>query len=1166
MPKKRTLRFSTCMRLFGMVVVAVLLPTTLLLVRPTALKAQGGTGSINGTVRDTSGAVIPNATVDLTNVETGAKRTTLSNDTGNYALVQLPPGRYTLDVGSQGFTPQRVADIVVLVNQTATYDVALKVGPTVQKVTVEASAVTVETSTAELGTVVTTHEVNDLPLNGRNFTELLSLTPGVSPANVSQSNGFMANPIGDFTFPSVNGQTNRSNFYLLDGINNQNDYASAYAVAPVVDAIQEFKVQSHNDEAQYGGALGGIINVVTKSGTNSLHGSAWEFLRNSALDARNPLFPNVTSFRQNQFGATIGGPVVVPHYNGRNKTFFFGDYQGFRSTLAATSLYTVPTPAELSGDLSDTPVQIYNPFSTRPDPSAPGSLLRDPFMCDAAGAPLPATNGIQAAGRPCNKIPATMLDPGMQAYAKALFPAPVATSVPGINGVNTFPNTTRQDEWSARVDENLNDRNSLWFRYSGFNQPVAMAAGYAGVVEDQTTDGKNWGASWLHMFGPSATMQLSFGHNNVVLVQTTGWPSPAGPSGLISQVGFAQNFACSFQFGPYKCMLPGISITGFLSGGPGYFESPATDVWEAKGDFSFVKRRHTFKFGFDINKMAFNGHLGKGAIDTYENEAFASFETSNLETSSGGSALASFLLGVPDNASLRGTWTTEYGGWVEGFYFQDQIKITNKLTANIGGRYDFTLRPLQGSKADAGNIYIGDLDLNNGTYILQAQPPSCAQTNKAPCIPGGVLPPHVVVTPFKNNAIYHNSYDNIQPRIGLAYRLNDKTALRGSFGMFYDNWAAQMQSSQNYTGTWPSVVQSLGQNLNPGLPTATAEDPLKLGSTIPLPDPTPFTQTQWYQDPLWQNPYSEQWNLGVERQVTGNTLLALNYVGSHSSRLDIGPMSNVAVTPGPGNPQDRAPYRYISPTFYDKSIGRSSYNALQFQLKKSYSQGFSYLISYTWSKAMDIGCSGWYGVEGCSVENPYNLDNDRSVAGFDLTHVLSASWVYELPIGRGRKFSTGSRVADYVVGNWQLNGILTFTSGLPYDVGASGDIANTGMAGCCTYGYERLNPVGNPTPANQSPSNWLNKSAFVAPPPYTFGTLGRNALRADWFKNGDLSIFRQFPFTESKRLEFRFEMFNFTNTPTWGIPDQTFSDPTFGQVLTTRSIERQLQFALKLYF
>jgi hypothetical protein len=1112
------------------------------LASPMILQAQVSTGTINGTVRDQSGAVVPNAMVTLENVATGVKRTTQSNNAGIYAFFDIHPGTYTLQVVKEGFRSATETHIVVQVNQTMTYNFTLQVGSPQQAVTVQAAAAAIETSTSELGTAVTTRSVNDLPLNGRNFTELLSLTPGVSPLNVSQSNGFMANPVGSFTFPSVNGQTNRSNFYFLDGVNNQNDYASAYAVAPVVDDIQEFKVQSHNDEARFGGVLGGIINVVTKSGTNQLHGSAWEFVRNNAFDARDPFFSSVTPFKQNQFGGTVGGPVVLPHYNGRNRTFFFGSYEGFRSVRTSQSLYRVPTPAELSGDLSDLSVPIYNPFSTRPDPANPGKLIRDAFVN--------------------NQIPASLINQGMITYAKALFPAPIQTGISGINGINNFSNTTRQDEYSGRVDETINPMNSLWFRYSGFTQPVLQAGGYAGNVLNQHTVGKNWGASWLHTFGPSATLQLEFGHNNVALVQNTGWPGAS--LSLIQQAGFSSGFACTFQHGPSQCEIPGINITGFLSGGPLYFESPASDVWETKGDFTKIHGRNTLGMGFDINKSGFNGPYGKGAVDNYENETFTSFETSNLETSTGGSALASFLLGVPDSASLRGTYTTEYGAWIDGFYFQDQIKATNRLTINLGGRYDVTLRPLQGSLKD-GNLYIGDLDLNNGTYILQAQPPSCAQAGRAPCIPGGALPDHVVVTSSANHSIIHNTYDNVQPRVGLAYSLNSKTVIRASAGRFFDNWAAVTQSGQNYTGTWPEIIQFLGQNLNPTIPTVFAQNPFGNQVATALPGPTPFNQTQWYLNPLIQNPYSWQWNFGIQRQVTTNTLLTANYVGSANSRLDLGPYENVAPTPGPGNPQARDPYPYIHPTFYDNSIGRSHYNAFQFQLKRTFSQGLTYLVSYTWSKSMDIGCSGWFGVEGCSIQNPYDLNANKSVSGFDLTHDLSVSWVYQLPFGSGAKFQTGNPVLDHIVGHWQLNGIATFTSGAPYDVGVSGDIANTGNSSATAY-YERLNLVGNPKLSNPTTAEWFNRAAFAVPVPFTFGTLGRNALRADWFKNLDLSLFRQFPITETKRLEFRFETFNTTNVPTWGIPDRNFSDPTFGQVLSTRSVERELQFALKFYF
>jgi hypothetical protein len=1102
------------------------------------LKAQVSTGAINGTVRDSSGAVVPNATVTLANVATGVKRTTETNSVGNYGFVAIHPGSYELMVLKTGFKPATESQILVLVNQTSTYSFTLQVGSATQAVTVTAAAAQLETSTAELGSVIARKDVNNLPLNGRNFTELLTLTPGASPINNGQSNGFMANPIGDFTFPAINGQRNRSNFYYMDGLNDQNDYANAYAVAPVVDDVQEFKVQSHND-AQFGGVTGGIINVATKSGANQFHGSAWEFVRNTAFDARNPFVATTTPYKQNQFGGTFGGPVILPHYNGRNKTFFFLTYEGFRARQLSESLYTTPTPAELNGDLGAVSAQIYNPFTTQPNGS------REPFVN--------------------NQIPLNLIDPHMVTYANDLFPKPVQTGVPGINGIDTFSNVTDQDEMTARFDETLNSTNSLWFRYSAFWQPDELAGGYVGNYEVENTQGRDWGGSWVHTFGPSTTLQVEAGHNVVGITQVTGWPA-ASTSGVIQQSGFASEFACSFQYGP-KCQIPGVSITGYLGAGPGYFNYPATDIWETKANFTDIVGKNTFETGFDINKNGLSSMFGPGGTDCYENETMTSFETSNLQTSTGGNALASYLLGVPDSASLRCTFSTEYGGWVDGFYFQDQIKATKHLTVNLGGRYDLPLLPLQGSRPD-GNLYIGDLSLNNGTYILQAQPPSCAQTGKAPCIPGGVLPAHVVVTPFSNNRIIHNTYDNIAPRVGLAYSVNPKTVIRASAGEFYNNWAAVDQSAQNFTGTWPEIIQFLGSNLNPRVPTVLAESPLAAQEVSALPGPTPFNQTEWYINPLLQDPYSWQWNFGIQRQLTPNTLLSANYVGSSTSRLDIGPYQNVAPTPGPGCttvPCSRFPYPYIQPTYYDNSIGRSHYSAFQFELNKTYSHGMSYLVSYTWSKCMDLAGDDYYGI-ATSVENPYNLNADMGVCGYNLTNDLTASWVYQLPFGAGGRFATQNRVVDNVIGHWQFNGIATFTSGQPYDIGVSGDVANTGNTSGAPYGYERLNVVGNPNLANPTTAEWFNKAALAVPAPYTFGNLGRNALRADGYDDFDLSLFRTFPINEDKSLEFRFEAFNATNTPTWGIPGQVYGTPTFGQITSTRSIQRELQFALKFYF
>jgi hypothetical protein len=351
----------------------------------------------------------------------------------------------------------------------------------------------VETSTSELGTVVTEKMVNDLPLNGRNFTQLLELTPGVSPISVAQnSGGWTAAPIGNFTFPSVNGQTNRSNLFMLDGINNQGSFESTYAIAPQLDDIQEFKVQSHNDEAQFGGALGAVVNVATKGGTNSFHGDAFDYLRNNVLDTRGFFLPSSQpkqAYEQNQFGGTIAAPIVIPHlYNGRDKTFFYASYEGFRDHVAESNLYRVPTAAELSGDLSDFTdshgnlIQIYNPLSTRPDPNHPGYSLLDPF--------------------PNNQIPKNLINPQMLAYA-ALFPAPVNTGFTAYNGLDTSPYILREDTASIRFDEQLSSRDSIFVRYTGTTQPIHSSGGFDGYVAAQYNHGYNGAVSYSHTFSGS---------------------------------------------------------------------------------------------------------------------------------------------------------------------------------------------------------------------------------------------------------------------------------------------------------------------------------------------------------------------------------------------------------------------------------------------------------------------------------------------------------------------------------------------------------------------------------------------------------------------------------------------------------------------------------------
>jgi hypothetical protein len=509
----------------------------------------------------------------------------------------------------------------------------------------------------------------------------------------------------------------------------------------------------------------------------------------------------------------------------------------------------------------------------------------------------------------------------------------------------------------------------------------------------------------------------------------------------------------------------------------------------------------------------------------------------------------------------------------------DQWKVTNKLDINFGLRYDITFMPIYGDNANANN-YVGDMDFRNGTYILARNAPSCIQTNAAPCIPGGTLPAHVVVTPLGGTAIFHTDYNDIQPRIGIAYQLWPTTVLRAGYGRFFDNWAAITQTAQNYEGTWPSLDQLGASNINPvtaGAPTVTAQNPLSQSSGPPVTTGTPFTQSTWFADPYLKRPYADQWNVGVQQQVTSSSLLTVNYVGSVGRRLDIGGAYNVAMAAGgnancptyatnPNNFNCGAPFPYIGATAYDRSQGRSNYNALQVSLNGRQQHGLTYLVSYTWSKSLDLGCSGWYGVEGCSIQNPYNLAADYGPSATDLPQIFSAAWVYALPFGKG-KMSSSSRVVNALIGGWNLNGVLSFNSGTAFDLGSGKDIAQTGNYNYGNgYGYERANIVGNPYPANKGPAEWINVAAFQTPALDTFGDLGRNSLRSDWNKNLDLSIFRQFPITERFRLEFRFETFNLTNTPVWAIPVTSLESPNFGSVTHTANVPRQLQFGLKLYF
>jgi hypothetical protein len=1103
--------------------------------------------SLNGTVKDASGAVIPDASAILKNEDTGVIQKGRTNGAGVYNLMNIAPGRYTLQIEKTGFTSELQPSFALQVNQTATIDFALKVGSTTSEVVVSAQAINLETSTAELGAVVGAKEVQDLPLNGRNFTELLLLTPGASPINPLQNQGGAPGAIGSFVYPAINGQSNRSNMFLLDGVNNYGAGSDTNAVQPTIDDVLEFKVQSHNDEAEFGQVLGGIVNLVTKSGTNEFHGDLWEFFRNDGLDASNFFNSQKTPLHQNQFGATVGGPVLLPHYNGRNKTFFYGSYEGFRQTTSSPLLYLVPTPAQESGDFSAVGSQIYNPYSVQVAPD--GSYTNTPFLCDASGNASPVNpNGTQSSGTPCNMIPSSLINSTALTYAKELYPAPKDVGQPGFNGQDNAPTSVSADQMSVRIDQQLGARDRVFFRYTASWQSDVSSGGVEGNQNAGSINNYNIAANWVHTFA-TGLAQFTFGR--VYGKDTVSPIWGVSQQDVLSKTDFAPNFVNHDIGGTNMPLFPTVGINGYVN--DSNFDSGGTysDIYEYRSDDSKTLGRHLLKFGGSIaTDNTSNQFLG--SVDVFD-----VIQTSSGSAANGGDAFASMMLGLPTYAELDNVDAFLHSGKIFGVYGEDQWKVTDKLTINFGLRYDVTDWPREGRSSDHSDI-TGNMNLNNGTYVLQKPAPACSSTQGAPCIPGGTLPANVSVSP--NGRIIQNTYDNIQPRFGFAYRLNDKTVIRGAYGRFFDNWAAVIGFGANFTESWPNVAYLSASNLNNPNPTATANDPLGIGSAPLLPSATPFEQSDGFLDPNLQNPYSNQFNLGFQREWAGNSVLSVNYVGALNQREMLQLTGNAALTPGPGDPQLRAPYPYIQPQQgYVRSIGNSNYNALQISSQGRSSNGLTYTLAYTYSKDINIGCDTYSSF--CDVQDPYHPENDRGIAGWDVTNLFSGAAVYELPFGNGHTLRSGNRVANYLIGGWQLNTIVSLSNGAPYDVQAPYQIANTNNIS----GAERPNIVGD-VHAGATKLNPINTAAFALPAPFTFGDMGRNSLRADWRRNIDLSVFKSFPITETKKLEFRFEAFNLTNTPVFSAPDNNITDPNFGVVSSTANVQRELQLAAKFYF
>ncbi|GGA67771.1 hypothetical protein GCM10011507_19120 [Edaphobacter acidisoli] len=1156
--------------------------------------AQTSSSSINGVVTDPAQEVVPGAKVVLRNIATNVERETVSNGAGDYFFSSVPPARYTLTFSAPNFQSETVAAFDVAVAQAVTINAALKVGDVAQTVTVQAVGSQVESSTAQLGTVIGEKAVNDLPLNGRNFTQLLTLTPGVTPISTGQ-NGSASNTAvvasSSYSFPSINGAGNRSTIYLVDGMNDNSAWYNTYAVPPIIDTVQEFKINSHND-SEYGGSLGGVVNLVTKSGTNNLHGSAWDFLRSNSFDAQ-PFFSSPPAYHLNMFGAQAGGPVMLPRlYDGRDKTFFEVGFEGSHYSKAGSTKILIPTPAQLNGDFSSAQTGV-----TKSGTCVAGDTKVESYPCQLYD-PTIANNAATPArpGYAGNQIPLSEMNPYSLAFVNAVFGGLTPIVIPGIapttdNYQITSPTRQETYNYTGRIDQHIGSKDFIFFRYAAIQWYQTAPSTLPTLFSSTQIPAQQYGASWMHVFSPTMSMQVQYGKTHVeddVITQFNNHK-------LWQTYGCSADMCNSFVGG--ATVLVTQSVTGGFGGGE--VNSPTSNlssIHEWSGSLMKTLGNHQFQVGGAWDEVNYTAELRQGQV-TFTGASTANFAknpdspagmTTAQISAQSGFGLADFLLDYPNNENKRNVLLTERPGGIGSAYVQDSWKMTRNLTVNYGLRYDRSVIPAYGTQASVGlqgSIETGDFDFNTGDYIVQQLPPLCSVRQHAPCLPSSTLPAHVRVA--LGGKILHGSKDNISPRFGFAYRVNDKMSVRGGFGMTYDNWAAIIQMTQNYQGSWPDTGTLQINNTNtPGTPYTSAQDPFAdNGGNLPSATPFSSSNVNYMVDPLWKNPYSEQYNLGVEQQFGGHTILSMNYVGSASHRMDVGGYYNTGT---PAVAQSFAtrpagttgqPFPYTVPEkSWDHSAASASYNALQASLVHQFSSGFGYTLSYTWSKTLDEGGDGYFGVEGGVPEDPYNPRGSRGPASFSIPQMFSANFLYELPFGTGKQFSTGNHLVDYIVGNWQVNGIFTARTGQNFNVMAGGDIANTGNAST----YERANLVGNPyqtgpiaaNPSCTPPSGsihtttqWFNPCAFATPAIGTLGNSPRNFLHGQNLWNMDTSVHRLFPIREGVALKLDVEAFNVFNHPVLGNPAATVTtQSTFGQITGTASTQRILQFAAKVQF
>ncbi|MBI3698219.1 MAG: TonB-dependent receptor, partial [Acidobacteria bacterium] len=1020
--------------------------------------AQTTTGSIVGTVTDPSGGVVSGAGVTVTNMGTGISVKTNTDSAGNYVVTPLLVGRYSVSVEATGFKKAVASDITVNVQDRVRVDLTLEVGAVAETVEVTGAAPTLQTDTSYLGQVVDSQRIMDLPLNGRYFTRLAVLAPGTAPtpagARDEKTGGFSANGVRPY-----------QNNYLLDGIDNNslsedlvND--ASFVLGPPPDAIGEFRVQTNSMSAEFGRSGGAVMNVTIKSGTNDFHGTFFEFLRNSKLDAKNYFDAGdqpIPPFKLNQFGASGGGPVLIPGlYNGKNKTFFFADYQGTRIRTGRTFLASVPIAAWRNGDFSGFD-KIYDPATTA---TVGGRATRQPF----AG----------------NIVPASRFD----TPAKKLidqFPQPNTRGDRDSSGVanNLLTNPSEPDEtnhFDVRMDHQFSNKDTFFARFSFSNQdltpPSSIPAPLGGAdfgSGNFLNYARNAVISETHIFTPRTINEFRAGYtrNRSLRLQFNADQNTAAQLG-IPGIPFASN----------NGGLPAFDVNGLNSFGGAQYQPTVeiSNVIQISDNLSLIRGKHTFKLGAEI-KPRVNFTILQPESPRGFFGFSGDFTKDPQNENSTGLGTADFLLGALSSANITSFVDNTFQQPGYFFYLQDDWKVTRKLTLNLGLRYDFVFEAREKYDAQGSfNLWTGALDIVKGR--------------------NDPLPSNFIKQiPINRNApreLVPNDKNNFGPRIGFAYNIRPKTVIRGGYGIFYTSYEAGPLSIPNMGNNPPFfqkatfdedsiVVPNRRVNrLSQGFPADSLSQPE---------DPELFAL-----DPGFRNPYVQHWNMSVQQDLGRSMVFELSYAGSKGTKLYEFRNGNQATPTADSSisRNSRRPRPFISAALaHYCSCNSSTYSGLLAKLEKRFSGGLSLLSSYTWGKSIDERSQASLGFHnGGGIRDQRHPDWEKSRSDYDIAHRFVTSYTYELPFGHGKKFGASAKgAANHLIGGWQLMGIHAFQTGTPRTVRANRGVSNAD-------GENRPDRIlGVETqPGSKSPSQWFNAAAFRPAVPGTFGNSGRNII------------------------------------------------------------------------